>query len=247
MMRTLVQSSLSQLDTRWQRGREGHAPFSLTIEEVTARKMYTLTSINEAERSYQLRLIGPMISFWDTYHQEIIEALDEAKPQSLHVLIDSPGGFFDSGLALYADLTRRRGQGVQVTTEAVGVVASAATLPFLAGESRKMADGSSFMIHDVMLFGGDVYTIRNVHAEMEKLYNSLQAAHKQALRIYSERSGQSMEQLDTWVEAETWMTEDEAYDRGFATETYNREAKSTEDPTMTHPKESHILGLLQRL
>ena len=81
----------------------------------------------------------------------LIAELDEAKPDALRVLVESPGGLVSYGLALYSDLAARRREGMALRTEARGIVASAAVLPFLAaeGDDRTMSDGSLLMVHEV--------------------------------------------------------------------------------------------------
>ena len=64
----------------------------------------------------------------------LIAELDKAKPKSLRVLIESPGGLVSYGLALFNDLSPGGSVTVWLSRlEAAGIVASAAVLPFSVG------------------------------------------------------------------------------------------------------------------
>ena len=99
-------------------------------------------------RALTVRVQGPLDDWFGFDVRALISDLDEAAPQSIHLLIESPGGFLSDGLALYNDLRARARSGVTVTAEARGVVASAAVLPFLAAETRTMTTGTELMVHN---------------------------------------------------------------------------------------------------
>ena len=70
-----------------------------------------------------------------------IEALGDAP---IDVRISSPGGSAFDGIAMHTILSRLS----DVDTYADSAVASSATLPFMAGKRRVMAQGSSLFIHN---------------------------------------------------------------------------------------------------
>ena len=89
-----------------------------------------------------MRIQGPLDDWYGVSAKEIIAKLDEANPKKLRLLIESPGGFVTEGLALYSDLRARTKAGTTIISEARGLVASAAILPFLAADTRYMGEGS---------------------------------------------------------------------------------------------------------
>ena len=72
---------------------------------------------------------------------DALESLDGGRAT---VRINSPGGSADEGIAIYNTLKRYAG-GVDTINEALA--ASAASVIFLAGETRTMSAGSRLMIH----------------------------------------------------------------------------------------------------
>ena len=69
-----------------------------------------------------------------------------AAAATLVVFVQSHGGDVLAGLAMY-DVLRQ--SGVPVTTVALGEVASAATIVFLAGARRLIAPNAEFLIHEI--------------------------------------------------------------------------------------------------
>ena len=164
------------------------------------------------------RISGPLDPWYGFDHTAFIKALDNAgEMKSLTVLIDSPGGSVWSGLALYRDLARRRADGVTVRTEAAGLVASAATLPFIAGETRVAGLGSLFMIHAVsgllMVYG----TVEEGRDAFEKWENAMGAADQTLRSIYTGALDMSADEVEKAMTAETWYSAEEALKAGLVT------------------------------
>jgi ATP-dependent protease ClpP protease subunit len=84
--------------------------------------------------------------------------LENKKVTQLNIYINSNGGCARSGLLLY-DIVR--GLSCNVTTIAHGLVASAATLLFLAGNNRLITPNSVLLIHEVsMEIDGALHTVK---------------------------------------------------------------------------------------
>ena len=163
------------------------------------------------------RITGILGSMFGADPRAIIAEWDKTKPEAITLLIDSPGGLVSAGLALYADLMARvKDQGVEVRTEARGIVASAAVLPFLAGDVRVMREGSVALVHSpwsVMLAVGD-------ENDMEKEYQSvsagLRAAKERMGTITVLRTGQPADVVKGWLSKDTWFQPQGALDAGLA-------------------------------
>ena len=70
--------------------------------------------------------------------------LEDHAGQPVRVIINSPGGLATEGAAMAAEIERHG----QVTALGQGIVASAATLPFLAARQATMHSACLLMIHD---------------------------------------------------------------------------------------------------
>ena len=182
------------------------------------------SSVSNDGSETTVRIQGPLDDWFGTDVREIITDLDKAAPSKIRLLVESPGGFFADGLALFNDLTARAKEGVEVRSEARGVVASAAILPFLAGEERLASTGTQFMVHRPWVFlfsAGDVDTIKEAS---DKTINALMAATGTYRDVISLRTGADPAKTEAWLKAETWFQPDEAVEAGIATGVGDSEA-----------------------
>lgn len=153
---------------------------------------------------------------------EFLKDLSElAGKDEVTVHINSVGGDLYAGIAIYH---RLKGLAAHVTTINDGLAASAGSLIFMAGDDRKMHAGSNLMIHGAAGFLFGYYQVQDLRSAEKQL-----EAHNQAgINIYAERTGRDKAEITALVEAETWMTGDEAVSEGFATETIADEAEPVE-------------------
>ena len=163
-----------------------------------------------------LRIQGPLDGFFGVSADDVIQRLDEADPQKLHVLIDSPGGFVRQGMTLYSDFRGRAAKGVEISTEARGLVASAAVMPFVAGDQRTMGDGSMLMIHNVwslMFLMGDA---DELEANAKKEVNAMRSLTMNTANVIAKRTSNGAVKVAEWMSEETWFDAKEAVEQGFA-------------------------------
>ena len=137
------------------------------------------------------------------------------------VHINSVGGDMYAGIAIY---NRLKGLAAHVTTINDGLAASAGSLIFMAGDDRKMHAGSNLMIHGAAGFLYGYYQVQDLRDAAKQM----EAHNKAGVNIYAERTGRDKAEINALVEAETWMTGQEAVDEGFATETITDEAEQVE-------------------
>ena len=140
--------------------------------------------------------------------QTVIEALASVSgAPKLRVRINSPGGDVFEGFAIYNALTRFAGE---IETHVDSLAASIASIIAMAGKTITMAENASMMIHNCWTMAmGDA-------AELRRVADVCQKQNEQIVRTYAARTGQPPEQLQQWMDAETWMTAEEAVDRKFA-------------------------------
>ena len=200
---------------------QARAGVSLRCLDPDAAESPPITSLTAAADddacALTVRVQGPLDTWFGFDVRALIADLDEADPQSIHLLIESPGGFLSDGLALYNDLRGRARNGVTVTADARGVVASAAVLPFLAAETRTMTTGTQLMVHNpwsLLLLAG---TADDMEDTVTKVVAGLRAAEKTNRDVLVERTGASRQKVTTWLQDDTWFAPEEAVTGGFAT------------------------------
>ena len=154
---------------------------------------------------------------------EFLEDLENVKDKSnITVHINSGGGDLYAGLAIYNRLKSLSGY---VTTINDGLAASAASLIFQAGDTRKMNAGSNLMAHGVGGFLFDFYTVE----DLEKLVAQFKAHNKAIVNVYAEAMGTSYNEAKNLIKSETWLTGKEAIDKGLADELIEEEKETEEN------------------
>lgn len=124
------------------------------------------------------------------------------------VEINSPGGDFFAGLAIYNGL---RASGKKITVKVLGLAASAASLVAMAGDTIEMAENSFLMVHKTL---AHMFANADDMRETAELLDKFDAG---LVSIYAKRTGKSAEEIAALLESETWMGAQEAFDAGFAT------------------------------
>lgn len=124
------------------------------------------------------------------------------------VRINSPGGDVFAGVAIHAMLSRHKAKKVVYVD---GIAASIASVIAMAGDEIVMANGSMFMVHNPMsiVFGNS--------NEFRSMADRLDTVRDAFMSIYTEKTGMTDKEIINLLDAETWMTADEAISMGFAT------------------------------
>ena len=127
----------------------------------------------------------------------------------VEVQINSPGGDMFEGIAIY-NVLREHGQ--TVTVKVMGMAASAASIVAMAGDTIEIGAASFLMIHNCW-----VVAIGNRH-DMAETADWLAPFDQAMAEVYAARSGQSVEAVAKWMDAETYMSGSMAVERGLADE-----------------------------
>lgn len=124
----------------------------------------------------------------------------------LTLSLHSPGGEVFDGLAIYHALKARGNVNVRIE----GLAASMASVIAMAGTRIEMPRNAYLMIHNPSGFAmGESSDMRQLADLLDKLKGSLIAA-------YRDRTKKSDEDLTAMMDAETWLTGEEAVAQGFA-------------------------------
>jgi ATP-dependent protease ClpP protease subunit len=147
--------------------------------------------------------------FGDNFtYADVVVALGQIDDAAdLTVRLNSGGGIATEGAAIHALLARRAGR-TDVVIE--GIAASAASLIAMVGEKVTMAEGSIMMIHDP---SGVTFGTSSDHSKTVEALEALATAYA---RVYAAKSGMTADECRQIMKSETWLTAEEAIEKGFA-------------------------------
>jgi ATP-dependent protease ClpP protease subunit len=130
--------------------------------------------------------------------------------ETLEIEINSPGGSVLDGYRVYHSLMGMRERGVRVIATGNGIVASMASVIFMAADERRITQGSRIMIHEAQqTVSGD----SSDHARAAKILDEMS---DEIAAIYSGVTGADKDEMRELMREETWMGATEAVDRKFA-------------------------------
>lgn len=139
--------------------------------------------------------------------KRISAALRSIGAKDITVNINSPGGDFFEGVAIYNLL---RAHPAKVTVQVMGLAASAASVIAMAGDEVLMGEGSFLMVHNAW-----AVAIGNRH-DMQDAANLLEPFDASMAALYASRSGMSKQEAAAMMDAETWLGPDAAIEQGLA-------------------------------
>lgn len=126
----------------------------------------------------------------------------------INVNINSYGGEVAEGIAIYNALMRHS---AKVVTRCDGMACSIASVIYMAGDERIMYPSSMLMIHNASSFAwGTAAQLRKAADDNEKITSMSKAAYLEHVSITEER-------LTELMDAESWISPDDALEMGFAT------------------------------
>ena len=146
--------------------------------------------------------------------KRIAGALRRIGANPVSVQINSPGGDMFEGLAIYNLLLEHP---AEVSVKVMGVAASAASVIAMAADRIEMGTGSMMMVHNSW---GVVVGNRNDMAEASEIFAKFDASMQS---VYAARTGQKPADITALMDAETFMTAEEAVAGGFADEVVSAE------------------------
>lgn len=140
---------------------------------------------------------------------DIISQVEQQKEAtSFTVYINSVGGIVDVGFDIYYYL---KSLNAPIKTIGKDLVASIATVIFMAGDERELELGTEFMIH--MPSGG----VDGTSKDIDEYNTMLKKYDKKVIDFYKDTTGLNEEALRPLLEYETWLSPNLAQDLGFTT------------------------------
>jgi ATP-dependent Clp endopeptidase proteolytic subunit ClpP len=136
--------------------------------------------------------------------------------KNIHLMLNTPGGSVTDGMAIYNILAGVRDK---LDIEIIGLAASMGSVVALAGRSLSMDEGTYFMIHNPWTISwGDAEQLRHDAGVLDKMQSEI-------VSIYVARSTKTEKEIQAMMDAETWLTAEEAQEAGFAS-TVNASVKA---------------------
>jgi ATP-dependent protease ClpP protease subunit len=160
--------------------------------------------IADIERLYGAKAVAQNLKIGEFYAKA-----DDAL-ETLELEINSPGGSVLDGYRVYHSLMQMRERGVKVIATGNGIVASMASVIFMAADERRVTIGTRIMIHEAQqVVAGD----SEDHARAAKILDEMS---DEIAGIYAGVTGATKEEMRDLMKKETWMGAKEAVDRKFA-------------------------------
>ncbi len=168
----------------------------------------SVSNEGDSERSISiLDPIGASFFYEGVTAKRIAAALRNMGDGPVTVNVNSPGGDFFEGLAIYNLLREHDGP---VTVKVLGIAASAASAIAMAGDDIQIARAGFFMIHNTQVMaGGDRNALREVADWLVPFDEAL-------VDIYAVRTDQGRNALAKMLDKETWLGGAKAVEMGFA-------------------------------
>ncbi|WHY83011.1 Clp protease ClpP [Siminovitchia fortis] len=140
-----------------------------------------------------------------TFKQELDELGDV---DIINLYVNSPGGSVFEGITIHNMLKRHK---AKVTAHVDALAASIASVIIMAADEIRMPSNSMLMIHNPWTFA-----IGNA-AELRKQADDLDRIGKSSMQSYLDKAGDKLteEKLQEMLDAETWLSADEAYEYGL--------------------------------
>lgn len=163
---------------------------------------------NDSERWFESDIVPGMVIGWLAKQDGDIE-----------ININSNGGDVAGGLAI-ANAIKAYGKGKK-TCNVLGVAASMASVIACAGDELKMGQGAFLMVHNPW-----TVTMGNAE-ELRKDADTLDKMRDSILSFYQSKAyGKSADDLKALMDAETWLSTEEAREAGFLVDDYAGEMKA---------------------
>lgn len=213
--------------------RNGPVPVQLNIPP--DMKPYNIATLDD-EDSVEVNMYGEVVSEkpTDWWTGEPVEGLFIVLTDFLNDLekiknkknvifrINSPGGEVFAGVAIYNRMKEFTGN---VTTIVDGLCASAASIIMQGAKpgNRKVCNGSLTMIHGASSFLFGYYNAK----DMKESIKQINAIDKSIAEIYARETGTDAETARTLMSNTTWMSAQDAIDKGFADEIVDTGSKVT--------------------
>lgn len=152
-------------------------------------------------------IYGIISADWGIGAMDVVSALASVgNVPVLNVRIASPGGDVFESRAMMNALKRFEGKKI---AHIDSICASAATSIALSCDEVQMASDAMYMIHNVQ---GGAYGEKK---DLRETADLMEAVEQSIVKDYASKTGKDEAEIMAMMDAETWMTADEAFENGF--------------------------------
>lgn len=138
--------------------------------------------------------------------EALVPQIREIKAGTVHLRINSPGGDVFAAQTICQAI---RDTGARVIAHIDGYAASAATVIATAADEVEISEGGFYMIHNAWTWAmGNAADLTATVTLLSKIDSTL-------AKQYAAKSGMSVDDIKSAMDAETWYTADEAVDAGL--------------------------------
>jgi ATP-dependent Clp protease protease subunit len=168
-------------------------------------------------------LYGDIGGWFGIDHQEWIKEFNAITADTIHLRIDSSGGDIFAARAMKTCIEQHK---ANVIAHVDGLSASAASFMMMGANEIEMVDGGFIMIHKAMsmidilgYFNED--DLQELCDDMQKEMALHSKINDSIANDYAKKTGMKKEEMLPMMEAETWMTAQEALDCGMIDRIYD--------------------------
>lgn len=182
----------------------------------------------------RINLKGPLISnnsqeVYDYYGMEAASAksITEQFPEDnsdIVLEVNSNGGLVTVGSEIYTALRNYKGK---VTAEITGMAASAASVAVMGADKVVMSPTAQMMVHKALF-----NWVSGNSDDLDKASNALKSSDKAIVNAYVAKTGLSEDEIMDLMRNETFMSAQDAVEKGFADEVMSFEAVASIDNSM---------------
>lgn len=169
----------------------------------------------------RIKMKGPLISnneyeVYEFFGLEAVSAksITDQFPEDINedivLEVNSNGGLVTVGSEIYTALKKYNGH---VTAEVTGMAASAASVAIMGADTVKMSPTAQIMIHKALLTRASGNS-----DDLEKAVNALKSSDQSIINAYVSKTGLSEDEIFEMMKNETFMSANEAIEKGFADE-----------------------------
>lgn len=192
------------------------AQFDLRQDALDAWEPGVRAAADDAAKT--ISMYAPIGQTWDgegVTARRVGAALRSIGDQDVVVNLNSPGGDFFEGVAIYNLL---RNHSAKVTVNVMGIAASAASVIAMAGDEINMGEGTHLMIHNAwVVAAGNRHDMAEAAAYLEPFDNAMRD-------LYAARTGIDGKDIAKMMDSETYINASDAVAKGFATGKLDRAA-----------------------
>lgn len=182
----------------------------------------------------KINLKGPLIAnnsqeVYDYYGMEATSAksiVNQFPEDSSDIILEvnSNGGLVTVGSEIYTALRNYKGK---VTAEITGMAASAASVAVMGADKIVMSPTAQMMVHKALF-----NWVSGNSDDLDKASNALKSSDKAIVNAYVAKTGLSEGEIMELMKNETFMSAQDAVEKGFADEVMSFEAVASIDNQM---------------